>query len=181
MVKSFDQVDLEQLVRTSKNWLRCVLLDLRSHNCDTGLVGFNEYYWACGPISFSLAQSGQMISSPSVMKPRPAILFLQRAHRKHCECQCRPSKLMNLVPPCPVIGLLQLVHLLAKSSPKQLAQYGLSSLLANFWPAKGAEQFAQRKQDLCQGSPLKVTPPVVKTPRHFVHFVATLSSKQGTQ
>ena len=59
---------------------------------------------------------------------------------------------MNLVPPCPVIGLLQLVHLrpmiivkddinvkdcddhhdnhlLAKSSPKQLAQYGLSSLM----------------------------------------------------
>ena len=30
---------------------------------------------------------------------------------KTCECQCRPSKLMNLVPPCPVIGLLQLVHL----------------------------------------------------------------------
>ena len=56
------------------------------------------------------------------MKPRPAMLFLQRAQRKHCECQCRPSKLMNLVPPWPVMGLLQLVHRLANSSPKQFAQ-----------------------------------------------------------
>ena len=73
-------------------------------------------------ISLSLAQSGQMMSSPSVMKPFPAIESWHIAQTKHCECQCLPSKEMNLVPPAPVIGLLQDVHLLAKSSPKQLAQ-----------------------------------------------------------
>jgi hypothetical protein len=35
---------------------------------------------------------------------------------------------LYLVPPWPVIGWLQLAHRLANSSPKQVAQYGFSSL-----------------------------------------------------
>ena len=34
---------------------------------------------------------------------------------------------------------------------------------------------------LCQGSPLKVTPPEVSTCLHLTHLVAILSSKQLTQ
>ena len=86
-------------------------------------------YYICGalaPISLSLAQSGQMISSPSVMKPFPAMEHLHCAQTKHWECQCRPSKEMNLVPPAPVMGFVHAVQRFAKSSPKQLAQYGLS-------------------------------------------------------
>ncbi len=48
------------------------------------------------PMSFSFAQSGQMMSSPSVMNPFPAIDTLHRAQTKQWECQWRPSKLMNL-------------------------------------------------------------------------------------
>lgn len=106
-----------------------------------------------------------------------------------------------LVPPWPVIGLLQLAHLLAKSSPKQSAQYGLSSLLANFCPANWTLHLAHTKHSwnfkfksnfhfiswekrtdtLCHGSFLKVTPPDVRTFLHLTHLVAILSSKQETQ
>jgi len=73
-------------------------------------------------MSLSLAQSGQMISSPSVMKPLPAMESWHIAHIKHCECQWRPSNEIKRVPPAPVMGLLQAVHRLANSSPKQIAQ-----------------------------------------------------------
>ena len=72
-------------------------------------------------MSLSLAQSGQMISSPSVMKPLPAMESWHIAHIKHCECQWRPSNEIKRVPPAPVMGLLQAVHRLANSSPKQIA------------------------------------------------------------
>ena len=72
-------------------------------------------------MSLSLAQSGQMISSPSVMKPLPAMESWHIAHIKHWECQWRPSNEIKRVPPAPVMGLLQAVHRLANSSPKQLA------------------------------------------------------------
>ena len=49
----------------------------------------------------------------------------------------------------PVIGLLQEVHLFANSSPKQLAQYGLSFLEANFCPARTHPQLVQRKHSRC--------------------------------
>ena len=49
----------------------------------------------------------------------------------------------------PVIGLLQDVHLFANSSPKQLAQYGLSFLEANFCPARTHPQLVQRKHSRC--------------------------------
>lgn len=61
----------------------------------------------------------------------------------------------------PVIGLEQEVHLLAKSSPKQSAQYGLSSRDVNRCPAKELLQLLQVKQSLCHGSFLYVTPPLV--------------------
>jgi len=73
-------------------------------------------------MSLSLAQSGQMISSPSVMKPLPAMESWHIAHIKHWECQWRPSNEIKRVPPAPVMGLLQAVHRLANNSPKQLAQ-----------------------------------------------------------
>jgi hypothetical protein len=75
-----------------------------------------------------LAHSGHMISSASVIKPLPTIDVLQEEQTKQLLCQCRPSNEMNRVPPIPVIGLLQAVQRLEKSSPKQSAQYGLSSL-----------------------------------------------------
>ena len=121
------------------------------------------------------------MSSPSVINPLPAMDCLHRAHTKQWECQCRPSKEMNLVPPCPVIGLAQQAHRLANNSPKHSAQYGLSSRLANFCPARGLVHLAHTKHSLCQGSPLNVTPPVVRTNLHLVHFVAIRSSKQVTQ
>jgi hypothetical protein len=63
-----------------------------------------------------------MISSPSVMNPLPTIEHLQEEQTKQSLCQCLPSNEINLVPPIPVIGLEQAVHLLEKSSPKQSAQ-----------------------------------------------------------
>jgi len=60
-----------------------------------------------------------------------------------------------------VIGLEQAVHLLAKSSPKQSAQYGLSSRDVNRCPARELLQLLQVKQSLCHGSFLYVTPPLV--------------------
>ena len=128
---------------------------------------------AATPMTLFLAHSGQTMSSPSVMKPLPAIDTRQELQRKHCkeekvvfaytavarifpffrflrekcqkklhfspyfhyiidhlsqkdeltsECQWRPSKEMNLVPPVPVMGLEQAVQRLAKRSPKQAAQ-----------------------------------------------------------
>ena len=52
-------------------------------------------------ISFFLAHSGQMMSSPSVMKPLPTMLLLQLEQMKQSLCQWRPSNEMNLVPPIP--------------------------------------------------------------------------------
>jgi len=60
-----------------------------------------------------------------------------------------------------VIGLEQAVHLLAKSSPKHSAQYGLSSRDVNRCPARELLQLLQVKQSLCHGSFLYVTPPLV--------------------
>ncbi len=68
-----------------------------------------------------------------------------------------------LVPPVPVIGLEQAVHLFANRSPKQLAQYGLSPREANFCPASWQSQLAQVKHSRCHASFLKVTPPEVIT------------------
>merc|ERR1719435_585705 len=47
------------------------------------------------------------------------MLDLQLEQMKQSLCQCLPSKEMNLVPPIPVMGLLQAVHRLENSSPKQ--------------------------------------------------------------
>lgn len=52
-------------------------------------------------MSFILAQSGQMMSSPSVMKPRPTNEVLQPAQMKQSLCQCLSSKEMKRVPPMP--------------------------------------------------------------------------------
>ena len=92
-------------------------------------------------MSLSLAQSGQMISSPSVMKPLPAMESWHIAHIKHWECQWRPSNEIKRVPPAPVMGLLQAVHRLANSSPKQLAleeknnwvKFNWSNFVKNPW------------------------------------------------
>ena len=114
-------------------------------------------------MSLSLAHSGQMMSSPSVINPFPAMDCLHSAQMKQAECQCRPSNDINLttenisflssplpsrahlVPPWPVMGLEQLAHLLAKSSAKHSAQKGFSSRLANFCPARAVSQRAQTK------------------------------------
>ena len=58
-------------------------------------------------ISFFLAHSGQMMSSPSVMKPFPTMLDLQEEQMKQSLCQCRPSNEMNLVPPMPDHTMLE--------------------------------------------------------------------------
>lgn len=71
---------------------------------------------------------------------------------------CKKKKNRNAVP---VIGLEQAVHLLAKSSPKHSAQYGLSSRDVNRCPARELLQLLQVKQSLCHGSFLYVTPPLV--------------------
>lgn len=63
----------------------------------------------------------------------------------------------------PVIGFSQAVHLLEKSSPKQSAQYGLSSLLVNLCPASDFWQCVQVKHSRCHGSLRYVTPPWVMT------------------
>ena len=54
-------------------------------------------------MSFFLAHSGQMMSSPSVMKPLPTIELLQLEQMKQSLCQWRPSNEINLVPPIPNI------------------------------------------------------------------------------
>lgn len=61
----------------------------------------------------------------------------------------------------PVIGFVHDVHLLAKSSPKQSAQYGWSSRLVKRWPANEVEQWVHVKHSRCHGSFLYVTPPEV--------------------
>merc|ERR1719432_242140 len=127
-------------------------------------------------ISFFLAHSGQMMSSPSVMNPFPTMLDLQDEQMKQSLCQWRPSNEMNLVPPIPVMGLLQAVHRFEKSSPKQSAQYGLSSLEVNRCPARDFWQWVQVKHSRCQGSLRYVTPPCVITLLHLMHFVANFSS-----
>jgi len=86
-------------------------------------------------INFFFAHSGHMISSASVINPFPTIDALQDEQTKQLLCQCRPSKDINRVPPIPVIGLLQAVQRFENSSPKQSAQYGLSSLDVKRWPA----------------------------------------------
>lgn len=91
-------------------------------------------------ISLCLAHSGQMMSSSSVMNPRPTNEVLHCAQMKQSLCQCRSSNEINRVPPIPktqmsqvphkkkrlfhepVIGREHDVHRLAKSSPKQSAQ-----------------------------------------------------------
>lgn len=57
----------------------------------------------CGDvyINFCLAHSGQMMSSASVMKPRPTREVLHEAQMKQSLCQWRSSKEMNRVPPIP--------------------------------------------------------------------------------
>lgn len=67
----------------------------------------------------------------------------------------------NFVSNSPVIGFVQDVHLLAKSSPKHSAQYGFSSRLVKRCPANEVEQFVQVKHSRCHGSFLYVTPPEV--------------------
>ena len=62
-----------------------------------------------------------------------------------CECYVFLGLQTDLVPPWPVIGLLQAAHLLANSSAKQSAQKGLSSRLANFCPARAVSHRAQTK------------------------------------
>lgn len=136
-------------------------------------------------MSFALAHSGQIMSASSVMNPRPTKDVLQLAHEKQSLCQCRSSNEMKRVPPIPwstmvfidsiyrklskilhffdlpVIGFVHDVHLLAKSSPKQSAQYGWSSRLVKRWPANEVEQWVHVKHSRCHGSFLYVTPPEV--------------------
>merc|ERR1719153_1092499 len=90
------------------------------------------------------------------------MLDLQDEQMKQSLCQWRPSNEMNRVPPIPVMGLLHAVHRFENSSPKQSAQYGLSSL--------------EVKHSRCQGSLRYVTPPCVITLLHLIHFVANFSS-----
>ena len=54
-------------------------------------------------MSFFLAQSGQMMSSLSVMKPFPTMEILQEEHTKQSLCQWRPSNEMKRVPPMPKV------------------------------------------------------------------------------
>lgn len=113
---------------------------------------YQNYMLRCVYISFCLAQSGQMMSSPSVMKPRPTSDVLQDAQMKQSLCQWRSSNEMKRVPPIPVMGLQQEVHLLAKSSPKQSAQYGFSSREVKRWPARDVLQLVHVKHSRCHGS-----------------------------
>jgi len=62
------------------------------------LVGLGDFVVY---ISFCLAQSGQRMSGPSVMKPRPTKLALQLAQTKQSWCQWRSSNEMKRVPPIP--------------------------------------------------------------------------------
>lgn len=52
----------------------------------------------------------------------------------------------------PVMGLEQAVHLLAKSSPKQSAQYGFSSREVKRCPASDVLQWVHVKHSRCHGS-----------------------------
>lgn len=52
----------------------------------------------------------------------------------------------------PVMGLEQEVHLLAKSSPKQSAQYGFSSREVKRCPASEVLQWVHVKHSRCHGS-----------------------------
>ena len=52
-------------------------------------------------ISFFLAHSGQIMSSPSVINPFPTMLVLQLEQMKQSLCQWRPSNEINRVPPIP--------------------------------------------------------------------------------
>lgn len=52
-------------------------------------------------ISFVLAHSGQMMSSPSVMKPRPTSEVWHIPQMKQSLCQCLSSNEMKRVPPIP--------------------------------------------------------------------------------
>jgi hypothetical protein len=103
-------------------------------------------------MSFCLAHSGQMMSSASVMNPLPTKDVLHEAQMKQSLCQWRSSNEMNLVPPIPVIGLTQEVHLLANNSPKQSPQYGFSSLDVKRCPASEVLQLVHVKHSLCHGS-----------------------------
>merc|ERR1711962_144840 len=75
----------------------------------------------------------------------------------------RSSNEMYFVPPRPVastvMGLEHWKHFLAKSSPKQLAQYGFSSLEVKRSPASDFLQLEHVKQSRWYGSFLYVTPP----------------------
>ena len=55
-------------------------------------------------------------------------------------------------PHLPVMGLLHDVQRLAKSSPKQSAQYGFSSREVKRWPAREVLQLVHVKHSLCHGS-----------------------------
>lgn len=52
----------------------------------------------------------------------------------------------------PVIGLVHAVQRLAKSSPKQSAQYGFSSRDVKRWPANDIWQLLHVKHSRCHGS-----------------------------
>uniref|UniRef100_A0A2M3ZMS3 Putative secreted peptide n=1 Tax=Anopheles braziliensis TaxID=58242 RepID=A0A2M3ZMS3_9DIPT len=136
----------------------------------------NERHLAALYISFCLAHSGQMTSCSSVMKPRPTSDVLQMAQMKQSLCQWRSSNEMKRVPPMPVMGLVQEVHLFANSSPKHSAQYGFSSRLVKRWPASDTWQWVQVKHSRCHGSFLYVTPPLVMIFLHLMQRVAYFSS-----
>ncbi len=64
-------------------------------------VFFVCYCSTASAISFFLAQSGQRMSSPSVMNPFPTMETRQEEQTKHSLCQWRPSNAMKRVPPIP--------------------------------------------------------------------------------
>lgn len=116
------------------------------------IVFFGLCVWEASYISFCLAHSGHRMSGPSVMNPLPTRELLHIAQMKQSLCQLRSSKEMKRVPPIPVIGLEQAVHLLANNSPKHSAQNGFSSRDVNRWPAKEALQLVHVKHSRCHGS-----------------------------
>jgi len=97
----------------------------------------------------------------SDMKPLPTRLVEHKQQQKQEWCQWEPSKEINLVPPIPLICLLQAEHFFEKSCSAQSAQYGLSWRDVKLRPAKGWWQCEQVKHSLCHGSLRYVTPPVV--------------------
>ena len=62
---------------------------------------FSNHCSTVSAMSLFFAQSGQIISSLSVMKPLPTMDTLQEVHTKQSLCQCRPSNEMKRVPPMP--------------------------------------------------------------------------------